>query len=369
MIDTTIEKIFADELVVNQNRITSIVKEMPNIGTIPSESPLEEMFDELRSSIGMKVREYDHVSNDVIASISLFFKNSHGIISELEGPHIEYTLLATSILDLARGAPPNKSLLCKSVLSRSYLRRLVLESFVARRNTGDWDDDITGFASSMLLASKYHSRPEYLPDAVREIKRRVIEKHDPARHPAVSNGHTDFLSEELGSPRLLVEFDALLLQSILTDELFDRAIQRIIHTHTRAKISPCRACEPIVNFLPILLTGMPDAAETEQIGTDAAEELMYEELASIMELPTEAWLSLPSENTERSTYMSNYIGFILTGEEVYDPTKYDEYSKIGVQFIRDIATTDARYDDVRNQAEKVKLAHQGRRSSMPDLVA
>ena len=185
----------------------------------------------------------------------------------------------------------------------------------------------------------------------------------------MSNGHTDFLSEELGSPRLLVEFDALLFQSILTDELFDRAIQRIIHTHTQAKISACKACEPMVNFLPILLTGVPDIAETEQISVDAAEEIMYEELASIMELPTEAWLSLPTENTERSTYMSNYIGFVLSGEEIYDPTKYDEYSKSGVQFIRDIATTDARYDEVRNQAEKVKLTHQGRRSSMPDLVA
>ena len=369
VVDSTIEKVFADELVVNQNRITSIVKAMPNIGTIPTESPLVELFDELRSSIGMKVREYDHVSNDVIAWISLFFRNSCGIISELEGPHVEYSLLATSVIDLARGAPPNKSLMCKSILSRPYLRPLVLESFVSRGSTGDWADEISGFASSLLLSSKYKSRPEYLPNTIREIKKRVIEKHDPSRHPVVSNGHANFLSEELANPRLLVEFDALLFQSILTDELFDRAVQRIIHTHTQAKISPCKACEPMVNFLPILLTGVPDAAETEQISVDAAEEIMYEELASIMELPTEAWLSLPTENTERSTYMSNYIGFVFSGEDVYDPTKYDEYSKIGVQFVRNIATTDARYDEVRSQAERVKLAHQGRLGAMPDLVA
>ena len=367
--DSTIEKVFADELVVNQNRVSTIVRAMPNIGTVPTESPLVELFVELKSSVGMKVREYDHVASDVIASISLFFRNSCGIISELEGPNVEYSLLATSILDLARGAPPNKSLMCKSMLSRPYLRPLVLGSFISRGSTGDWADEIEGVAASLLLNTKHKSRPEYLPNTIREIKKKVIEKHDPSRHPDINNGHTDFLSEELANPRLLVEFDALLFQSILTDDLFDRAVQKIVHSHTKAKISPCTACKPIVNFLPILLTGAPDLVETEQIDVDAAEEIMYEELASIMELPSEAWLSMPTENSERSTYMSNYIGFVLSGETSYDSTKYDEYSKAGVQFIRNVATTDARYDEVRNQAERVKLAHQGRLGAMPDLVA
>ncbi len=164
--DATIEKIIADELVVNQNRITAIVKAMPHIGTVPNESPLVEMFDELRSSVGMKVREYDCVANDVIASISLFFKNSCGIVSELEGPRVEYSLLATSILDLARGAPPNKSLMCKSLLSRPYLRSLILSTLEANGTTGDWADEIRSVAASLLLSAKHKSRPEYLPNWV-----------------------------------------------------------------------------------------------------------------------------------------------------------------------------------------------------------
>ena len=97
--------------------------------------------------------------------------------------------------------------------------------------------------------------------------------------------------------------------------------------------------------------------------------MMYDELASIMELPSEAWLSMPTENTERSTYMSNYIGFVLSGETNYDSSKNDEYSRVGVQFIRNVATTDARYDEIRAQAERVKIAHQGRLGAMPDLVS
>ena len=81
---------------------------MPNIGTVPNRSPLEELFAELKSSVGMKVREYDHIASDVMASISIFFENSCGIISELEGPNVDYSILGTSILDLARGAPPVK---------------------------------------------------------------------------------------------------------------------------------------------------------------------------------------------------------------------------------------------------------------------
>ena len=137
MVDLTIEKVFADELVVNQARITAIVRKMPNIGTVPNSSPLAEQFAELKSSVGMKVREYDHTAGDVVSSISLFFKNSYGIISELEGPNVNYFLLATSILDLARGALPNKSLMCKSMLSRAYLPPLILMSFESRRRYRD----------------------------------------------------------------------------------------------------------------------------------------------------------------------------------------------------------------------------------------
>ena len=258
VVDSTIEKVFADELVVNQNRIAAIVRVMPNIGTVPNKSPLVELFVELRSSVGMKVHEYDYVAGDVIASISIFFKNSCGIISELEGPNVEYTMLATSILDLARGAPPNKSLMCKSMLSRPYLRPLILGSFKSRGDTEDWANEIQGVAASLLLSANHKSRPEYLPNVIREVKKKVIEKHNPSRHPDVNNGHIDFLSEELANPRLLVEFDALLFQSILTDDLLERAVQKIIYAHTQARISPCTACEPVVNFLPLLLTGAPD---------------------------------------------------------------------------------------------------------------
>ena len=130
----------------------------------------------------------------------------------------------------------------------------------------------------------------------------------------------------------------------------------------------CTACEPVINFLPLLLTGVADHTDTEQPVVDAAEEMMYDELASIMELPSEAWLSMPSENTERSTYISNYIGFVLSGETNYDPSKYDEYSSTGVKFIRNIATTDARYEEVRAQADRVMIDQQGRLGAMPDLV-
>ena len=42
LVDSTIEKIFADELVVNQARVTAIVRKMPNVGTVPYASPLME---------------------------------------------------------------------------------------------------------------------------------------------------------------------------------------------------------------------------------------------------------------------------------------------------------------------------------------
>ena len=160
MVDSTIKKVFADELVVNQARITAIVRKMPNIGTVPNSSPLAEHFAELKSSVGMKVREYDHTVGDVVSSISLFFKNSYGIISELEGPNVNYSLLATSILDLTRGAPPNKSLMCKSMLSRAYLRPLILMSFESRRSESNWAEEIQGQAASLLLSASHKSRLE-----------------------------------------------------------------------------------------------------------------------------------------------------------------------------------------------------------------
>ena len=233
VMDSTIEKVIADELVVNQARITAIVREMPNVGTVPNQSPLEELFAELKSSVGMKVREYDHVAGDVIASISIFFKNSFGIISELEGPNVDYSILATSILNLAREAPPNKSLMCKSMLSRAYLRPLILESFEHRRSEDNWADEIQGMAATLLLSASHKSRSEYLPKIIREIRKTLIEKHNISKHPDVNDGHLDFLSEELASASLLVEFDALLHQSILTDDLFDRAIHKIIYSHTQ----------------------------------------------------------------------------------------------------------------------------------------
>jgi len=368
VVDLTIEKVFADELVVNQARITAIVRKMPNIGTVPNSSPLAEQFAELKSSVGMKVREYDHTAGDVVSSISLFFKNSYGIISELEGPNVNYFLLATSILDLARGAPPNKSLMCKSMLSRAYLPPLILMSFESRRSESNWAEEIQGQAASLLLSASHKSRSEYLPKIIHLIRATLIEKHSVPRYPDVNNGHLDFLSEELASTDLLREFDALLYQSIFTDDVFERAIHKIIHSHTQAKISACTACEPVVSFLPVLLTGAADQADIDHLEVDAAEQMMYDELAAILELPTEAWLSMPSENTERSTYMSNYIGFTLSEEADYDQTKYDEHSNAGIKFIRNVATTDAPYEEVRAQADSVRIAQLEKLGAMPDLV-
>ena len=169
---------------------------MPNIGTVPNSSPFAEQFAELKSSVGMKVREYDHTVGDVVSSISLFFKNSYGIISELEGPNVNYSLLATSILDLTRGAPPNKSLMCKSMLSRAYLRPLILMSFESRSES-NWAEEIQGQAASLLLSASHKSRSEYLPKIICEIRATLIEKHSVPRYPDVNNGHLDFLSEEL----------------------------------------------------------------------------------------------------------------------------------------------------------------------------
>ena len=183
----------------------------------------------------------------------------------------------------------------------------------------------------------------------------------------MNDGHLNFLSEELACIELLCEFDSLFTQSIMTDALFEKALHKIVFTHTQGILSSCTACEPVINFLPILLTGKAGEIDTEVAVVDTAEQMMFDELAAILELPSEAWLSMPSENTERSVYMSNYIGFVLSGDAAYDEKKYDEYSEAGIKFVRNVSTTDARYEEVRAQADKVRIAQLGKHGAMPDL--
>ena len=135
----------------------------------------------------------------------------------------------------------------------TYSRKTGQRKWRRRRSEDNWAEEIQGMAASLLLSANHKSRSEYLPKIIHEIRKTLIEKHNISRHPDVNNGHLDFLSEELASTDLLVEFDALLYQSILTDDLFERAIHKIIHVHTQAKISACTGCEPVISFLPILL--------------------------------------------------------------------------------------------------------------------
>ena len=368
VIDATIEKIFADELLINQSKITAIVKKLPHIGTIPRTSDLLEKYKEIVSSVGMKVREYDHAAGDVVSSITIFFKNSYGIVSGLESPIVNYSFLATSMLDLARGAPPNKSLMCKSMMSREYLRYLIIRSYESRRTESDWRAEIQGYAANLLSDAHHRSRPEYLPGVIRKIRAYLYEKHSMWHHPNVEDGHKDFLSEELASVELLREFDSLFSQSIMTDVLFEKALHKIVYTHTNGVPSPCTACEPVIDFLPILLTGKPGETYSEVGVVDTAEQMMLDEISSILELPSEAWLSMPSENSDRSIYMSNYIGGVLSGEADDDEVKYNEYSEAGIKFIRSITTTDSRYEEVRAQADRIRIRHQEKQGAMPDLV-
>lgn len=116
--DSTIEKVFADELAVSYARISAIVKKMPYVGTVLKDGKSAVDFEEIKSSLGMKIREYNHSVGDVTASLSVFFKDNLSMLAGLEGPQIDHTPVATSLLDLARGKPPNESMMCKSVLAR-----------------------------------------------------------------------------------------------------------------------------------------------------------------------------------------------------------------------------------------------------------
>ena len=76
---------------------------------------------------------------------------------------------------------------------------------------------------------------------------------------------------------------------------------------------------------------------------------------------------MESEHDERSTYLSHNIGFIISGEAVYNPAKYEEYAASGMKVLRNIRTSDARFKEVREQAERLRLEQLGAYDAIPDL--
>lgn len=65
--------------------------------------------------------------------------------------------------------------------------------------------------------------------------------------------------------------------------------------------------------------------------------------------------------------MSHYIGFIISGKAVNNPAKFEEYAASGVKIIRNIRTSEARYVEVREQTERLRLEQLGADAAVPDL--